>query len=33
MLGMSTSVLQQVAVLGVIFLFLRWRQEEANRGR
>jgi hypothetical protein len=33
MLAMSTSVLQQVAVLGVIFLFLRWRQEEANRGR
>jgi hypothetical protein len=33
MLAISTSMLQQLAVLGVIFLFFRWRAEEANRGR
>ena len=33
MLAVSTSMLQQLAVLGVIFLFFRWRAEEANRGR
>ena len=33
MLAISTVVLQQVAVLGVIFLFLRWRGNEVNRGR
>jgi len=32
-LAISTSLLQQFAVLGAIFLFLRWRGEEANRGR
>jgi hypothetical protein len=32
-LAISTCVLQQLAVLGVIFLFFRWRAEEANRGR
>jgi hypothetical protein len=33
MLAISTSMLQQVAVLGVIFLFFRWRGDEVNRGR
>jgi hypothetical protein len=33
MLALSTSMLQQLAVLGVIFLFLRWRSDELNRGR
>jgi hypothetical protein len=33
MLAFSTSILQQLAVLGVIFLFLRWRGDEVNRGR
>jgi hypothetical protein len=33
MLAISTSMLQQLAVLGVIFLFFRWRAEESNRGR
>jgi hypothetical protein len=33
MLAVSTSLLQQLAVLGVIFLFLRWRDGEVNRGR
>ena len=33
MLAISTSLLQQVAVLGVIFLFFRWRGDEVNRGR
>lgn len=33
MLAISTSMLQQLAVLGVIFLFLRWRGNEVNRGR
>jgi hypothetical protein len=32
-LAVSTSMLQQLAVLGVIFLFLRWRGNEVNRGR
>lgn len=32
-LAFSTSMLQQLAVLGVIFLFLRWRGEEVNRNR
>ena len=32
-LAISTTVLQQLAVLGVIFLFLRWRGNEVNRGR
>jgi hypothetical protein len=32
-LAISTSVLQQLAVLGVIFLFIRWSGYEANRGR
>ncbi len=32
-LAISTSMLQQLAVLGVIFLFLRWRGNEVNRGR
>jgi hypothetical protein len=31
--AISTCVLQLLAVLGVIFLFFRWRAEEANRGR
>jgi hypothetical protein len=30
-LAISTSMLQQLAVLGVIFLFLRWRGNEVNR--
>jgi hypothetical protein len=33
MLAISTSMLQQLAVLGVIYLFLRWRGDEVNRGR
>lgn len=33
MLAVSTSMLQQLAVLGVIFLFLRWRGNEVNRVR
>jgi hypothetical protein len=33
MLAISTGMLQQLAVLGVIFLFLRWRGDEVNRGR
>jgi hypothetical protein len=33
MLAVSTSMLQQLAVLGVIFLFFRWRGNEVNRGR
>jgi hypothetical protein len=32
-LAVSTSILQQLAVLGAIFLFLRWRGNEVNRGR
>jgi hypothetical protein len=32
-LAISTSMMQQLAVLGVIFLFLRWRGNEVNRGR
>jgi hypothetical protein len=32
-LAVSTSMLQQLAVLGLIFLFLRWRGNEVNRGR
>jgi hypothetical protein len=32
-LAISTGLLQQLAVLGVIFLFLRWRGNEVNRGR
>ncbi|MEZ0058112.1 putative membrane protein [Bradyrhizobium elkanii] len=31
MLSISTSLLQQLAVLGVIFLFLRWQGNEVNR--
>jgi len=31
-LALSTSILQQIAVLGAIILFLRWRGEEVNRG-
>lgn len=31
MLAISTSLLQQLAVLGVIFLFLRWQGDEVNR--
>jgi hypothetical protein len=33
MLAISTSMVQQLAVLGAIFLFLRWRGDEVNRGR
>jgi hypothetical protein len=33
MLAFSTSVLQQLAVVGVIFLFFRWHANEVNRGR
>jgi hypothetical protein len=33
MLAVSTSMLQQLAVLGAIYLFLRWRGNEVNRGR
>jgi hypothetical protein len=32
-LAISTSLLRQLAVLGVIFLFIRWRGNEVNRGR
>jgi hypothetical protein len=32
-LALSTSILQQLAVVGAIFLFIRWRGEEVNRGR
>jgi hypothetical protein len=32
-LAISTSLLQQLSVLGVIFLFLRWRGNEVNGGR
>ena len=32
-LAVSTSMLQQFAVVGAIFLFLRWRGEEVNRNR
>jgi hypothetical protein len=32
-LALSTSMLQQLAVLGVIFLFLRRRGDQVNRGR
>jgi hypothetical protein len=32
-LAFSTSMLQQFAVAGVIFLLLRWSGDEANRGR
>ncbi len=31
MLAISTSMLQQFAVLGVIFLFLRWQGNQVNR--
>jgi hypothetical protein len=33
MLAISTGLRQQLAVLGVIFLLLRWRGNEVNRGR
>jgi hypothetical protein len=33
MLALSTSMLQRLAVLGVVFIFLRWRGNEVNRGR
>jgi hypothetical protein len=33
MLALNTSVLQQLAVAGVIFLFFRWHGNEVNRGR
>jgi hypothetical protein len=33
MLAISSGLRQQLAVLGVIFLFLRWRGNEVNRGR
>lgn len=32
-LAISTSMLQQLAVVAVIFVFLRWRGNEVNRGR
>jgi hypothetical protein len=32
-LAISTSMRQQLAVLGAIFLVLRWRGSEMNRGR
>jgi len=32
-LALSTSMLQQLAVLGLIFVFLSWRGDEVNRGR
>lgn len=32
-LAISTSMLQQLAVLGVIYLFVRWDQAKANRRR
>jgi uncharacterized membrane protein len=31
MLAISTSILQQLAVLGVIFLFFRWQGDQVNR--
>jgi hypothetical protein len=33
MLALSTSMVQQLAVLGVIFLFLRWQGDQVNRNR
>jgi hypothetical protein len=33
MLAVSTSMLQQLAVLGLVFLFLSWKGNEVNRGR
>jgi hypothetical protein len=33
MLAFSTSILQQLAVVGVIFLFFRWHGNEVNRHR
>jgi hypothetical protein len=33
MLALSTSILQQLAVVGVIFLFFRWHGNEVNRRR
>jgi hypothetical protein len=33
MLAVSTSMLQQFAVLGVIFLFFRWQGDQVNRNR
>jgi hypothetical protein len=33
MLALSTSMLQQLAVVGVIFLFFRWHGNEVNRRR
>jgi hypothetical protein len=33
MLAISTSMLKQLSVLGVIYLFLRWRGAEVNRSR
>jgi hypothetical protein len=33
LVAISTSMLQQLAVLGAILLFLRWRGDEVNRGR
>ena len=33
MLALSTSMVQQFAVLGVIFLFLRWQGDQVNRNR
>jgi hypothetical protein len=32
MLAISTGMLQQLGVLGVTFLFLRWSGNEVNRG-
>jgi hypothetical protein len=32
-LAVSTAMMQQLAVLGVIFLFVRWTGNEANRDR
>jgi hypothetical protein len=32
-LALSTSILQQLAVVGVIFLFFRWHGNEVNRRR
>ena len=33
MLAFSTSILQQLAVVGLIFLFFRWHANEVNRSR
>jgi hypothetical protein len=33
MLALSTSILQQLAVVGVVFLFFRWHANEVNRSR